>query len=255
MVMPGSVRYFSVEPSAFQFPVMIESANHKSGNMLRLIHKIEPPGYRQNPHIHSKGDNQHQSQPEARQRNACQARHLANPVQGAVLLHGANDAQHDANNRSDEHRKQRQLNGGGHAAQQLRHNRLPGEKRGAPVALEQLLEKNPVLGQNGLVQPQISRQFRHAFRRGPLAKHQIGRIGRKYPHEHEHDGDDAPHHGNGHQKALECVFQQCDPSGFGISRFLWKRISYEKIRCPLHSRRGQRVALRRLQLFKLTAPS
>jgi hypothetical protein len=105
--------------------------------------------------------------------------------------HGRGNAKRDRERHGDDHRRRRELDGGGHALEDCGRHRLVGPERTSQVAAQRALEKPSVLLDERTIETEARSQFRHVLRRCRLAEHRLRRIAGNEVNEREDEGRDA----------------------------------------------------------------
>ena len=134
--------------------------------------------YRQPPERDGKDDREQRPEPEIRHGNAGERQRGRRDVDDAPRRHRGNDAQGDRHDDGKTHRRDRQLDGRGHAVgDRLRDGRV-GPERHAEISLANALEERPVLDVQRAIEAELRADPGNFLRRCALAEHRLDRIPR-----------------------------------------------------------------------------
>ena len=156
-------------------------------------------------------DDQHQARPEDRHGEPEQGAEARKRVEDRVRPHRRGDAGHDAGNRRQHERGQRELEGRRPRVGQLRGDRPVLLDRAAQVAAHDAPDVFEVADEERLVQPEMVAKLGDGVLRGVLAEHQGHRVARQEidrEHDHEHH---AEQHGHGEEEAADDERQHPPP--------------------------------------------
>src|SRR3712207_2845596 len=151
----------------------------------------QPSRERQEPQLHGEDHDQDHRQPEDRHAYPREREDGRDLVEDGVLLDRRDHADRHPHQDRDEHGEGRELERGREAHEELRRHRTPRYDGGAKVPLDRVLEEEPVLDDDGFVQPHALPQLLYPLLGRQLAEEYLGRIAGDGPH-HEEDHDGHP---------------------------------------------------------------
>ena len=124
-------------------------------------------------------------------------------IHAGAGVYGCDDPERNRDQRGDQHRRERQLEGGGQAIENRRRHRLIRPQRHAEVPGREALEESGVLHVQRPIEPQSAAQLRDVLRRRALAEHRLNRIARHEMDEREDERRDAHKDRNGEQQPAD----------------------------------------------------
>src|SRR5215217_3442265 len=160
---------------------------HEPGYGGDASRRVKATRKRQELQVYAEDHDQDHGQPEDGHAYPRERQDRGRLVEQRVLPDGRDYAYRNPHENGDEHRERREFEGGWQPHHKLGSHRPAGDYGVAQVAPDRVLEEEPVLDEDGLVETHVLPDLLDLLLGGLLAQHDLGRVSGDGAHHEEHD--------------------------------------------------------------------